>query len=69
MKDFDVNKLWVSMGDHDTRVLDTNEKFIQAEKIIIHHNYEPRNFQHNDIGNLFPIKPTYPCHLYSSTQH
>jgi len=50
MKDFDVNKLWVSMGDHDTRVLDTNEKFIQAEKIIIHHNYEPRNFQHNDIA-------------------
>ena len=53
MKDFDVNKLWVSMGEHDTGVLDTNEKFIQAEKIIIHHNYEPRNYQHNDIGNLF----------------
>ena len=53
MKDFDVNKLWVSMGEHDTGVLDTNEKFIQAEKIIIHHNYEPRNSQHNDIGNLF----------------
>merc|ERR1712064_215358 len=32
----DIDRLWVSIGDHDTRVMDTNEKLVQADKIIIH---------------------------------
>ena len=47
--DMKIGRLWVSIGDHDTRVLDTNEKIIQADKIIIHVRYNPKNFQ-NDIG-------------------
>ena len=44
-----IQRLWVSIGDHDTRIYDTNEKIIQADKIIIHIRYNPKNFQ-NDIG-------------------
>ena len=47
--DMKIERLWVSIGDHDTRILDTNEKIIQADKIIIHIRYNPKNFQ-NDIG-------------------
>ena len=47
--DMKIERLWASIGDHDTRILDTNEKIIQADKIIIHIRYNPKNFQ-NDIG-------------------
>ena len=49
--DMKIARLWVSIGDHDTRVLDTSEKIIQADKIIIHSKYNPNNFL-NDIGKL-----------------
>ena len=47
--DMKIQRLWASIGDHDTRILDKNEKIIQADKIIIHIRYNPKNFQ-NDIG-------------------
>ena len=47
--DMIIERLWVSIGDYNTRILDTNEKIIQADKIIIHIRYNPKNFQ-NDIG-------------------
>ena len=39
----------MSIGDHDTSKRDDHERVIQAEKIIIHLEYNPNNFQ-NDIG-------------------
>ena len=49
--DMKINRLWVSIGDHDTRKLDDQEKIIKADKIIIHSKYKPTNF-FNDIGIL-----------------
>ena len=39
----------MSIGDHDTSKRDEHERVIQAEKIIIHLEYNPNNFR-NDIG-------------------
>ena len=50
--DVNIKKLWVSIGDHDTRIMDTNEKIIQADKIIIHSKYDAKDNNHNDIGKL-----------------
>ena len=50
MVDVNIKKLWVSIGDHDTRIMDTNEKIIQADKIIIHSKYDAKDNNHNDIG-------------------
>lgn len=49
MVDVKIKRLYVSIGDHDTSKRDDHERVIQAEKIIIHLEYNPNNFQ-NDIG-------------------
>ena len=49
MVDVKIKRLYVSIGDHDTSKRDEHERIIQAEKIIIHLEYNPNNFR-NDIG-------------------
>ena len=55
-----IERLWVSIGDHDTRVVDTNEWIVQADKIIIHISYDPNNFN-NDIA-LVKLKTPFIIH-------
>ena len=62
MVDVKIQKLWVAVGDHDTRVQDTNERVIQADKIIIHIRYNPNNF-HNDIALIKLKKPFRPHNM------
>ena len=49
MVDVKIKRLYVSIGDYDTKKRDDHERIILAEKIIIHLDYNPNNF-HNDIG-------------------
>ena len=63
--DVKIQKLWVAVGDHDTRVQDTNERVIQADKIIIHIRYNPNNF-HNDIA-LIKLKKSFRPHNMRQT--
>ena len=42
----------MSVGDHDMEQTDRHEQVIEADKIIIHEDFNPINFD-NDIGNCY----------------
>ena len=44
-----IYKLYVTVGDHNKRVTESQEQTIQADKIIIHRRYDKFTYE-NDIG-------------------